>query len=480
MEKQLLPINHLDKYYKKIYLKHRGSKPQSDLHIFNIYELNNYVSMTILGGCIEFENLYKDKAYDVMKVMPISEIKKKVKMHNNPKDAELKNKIKSMKNYEDLFTVISKLMFGQLRTLVNNILNINNEIGIQFARPVGFKMIARSVNLWRNHIAHGGNVTSEIMDDFGNSFKLAKLLKNLFKLFPKVSEELNSLLTNYNSSKIGIDISNIVVDLKIQALLDFTGFTTPIKIEEFEDFIVGRDYGTSRMNLLSVSHANKFSSKFGTVRANKLFSVKASSRKEVNYHFISEYRSFLIFKEENSTISKHERTLKLLLSLVNKKMNIKYSDFSAIIGVSYIDQDRLKKMCRAFKINVNKATLSADPQKIIVNKMISEGYKKYSSKYLVKNNSEGIYKIIGKHPYVVKKAPLIRTNNHGRKSKNVFIDGKLISLHRLVAELFIPNPHNYKYCIVNNMNYLNFNMSDIKWVKRNTHTREIKRKKKSV
>lgn len=124
----------------------------------------------------------------------------------------------------------------------------------------------------------------------------------------------------------------------------------------------------------------------------------------------------------------------------------------------------IERICKTFKITINKGEKVYDPKELQKNTYLIKGYKSYKKSYLV-NKKGDIVKITNSKPFIKTVKRTARSNGKGNKHYKVSINGKGEALHRIVAELFIANPKGYEFVHSTTGDYINFTPSSLKWKK---------------
>ena len=366
------------------------------------------------------------------------------------------------------------MQLGSLRALIKG-LAIYTYFSKRYSTPSGYERNLRIINMWRNRLSHGGLITHEFIDEYKTKIKLSKLF-TILKKNKGFIKETENILSEYNSNLIGFDVSETVHYLKIQGHMNFINRKMILNIEGFKKYFIGVNY--KHDGNYNEEIKTKYASFFGKTLATKYFgeniSVNKVPRDEI---FRNEYLLYLIYKSTNKIqMSKQEKVVFLVLTITKNRQNILYESFEAILEISFIDKSRLTSIIRKLGLSKVKKPPKTDAKDVATNVLLSSGFKLYKNKYLI-NKKQEILKLTSYHPFSRKMKVFDRVNNYGRKSKAVTINSKQIALHRILAELFIPNPKGYKYVSVKTMNYEVFKISDIIWSQKNTETREKKRKK---
>lgn len=137
---------------------------------------------------------------------------------------------------------------------------------------------------------------------------------------------------------------------------------------------------------------------------------------------------------------------------IMKDFNLSDKDFRQIIN-----QNDIKYLTKIQE----KKYLSIKEMEQKVDEIKNNGGVLFKDKYYICPNGE-MYKVINAK---VKKLSVYRGyNNMGSVLIRITLDSKQYYVHKLIAELFVPNSNNYKYVTFKDGNHDNYNSYNLQWI----------------
>lgn len=169
------------------------------------------------------------------------------------------------------------------------------------------------------------------------------------------------------------------------------------------------------------------------------------------------------------------------LLTIEKYMEDKHVDFlvaedlDALSIILDVTLERIRQLIKIgnyqYKKKVSAEVKNKQAADDFVENLKASGYVEYRPNYWVNEKAE----VFKRSTNNIKKQPLItRENNKGMKYYSVSMEGGQVFAHRMLAELFVPNPNGYKYVMAIDGNHMNLEVSNFRWSPYAAYTRVVR------